>query len=98
VSFALVALVVCFFVGSLFCLGCVKSLPLPKWTETFLIQVVLLFAFVLAFDLLFQILWSFLFFFLFSLVTKCNALINGEIGDLCGSRIGGWLVPSVMSD
>jgi hypothetical protein len=42
------------------------------------------------------------FLFLFSLVTKCvcvvNALIKGEIEDLCGSRTGGWLLPCVVSD
>jgi hypothetical protein len=26
-----------------------------------------------------------------------NALIKGEIEDLCGSRIGGWSLPGVMS-
>jgi hypothetical protein len=27
-----------------------------------------------------------------------NALIKGEIEDLCGSRTGGWSLPGVMSD
>jgi hypothetical protein len=36
----------CSFVVSVFCLGCVEPLPLPKGTETFLFQVILLFAFV----------------------------------------------------
>jgi hypothetical protein len=58
---------------SLFCLGCVESLPLPKGTEIFLFQVILLFAFVSVFYPLFE----FFFFvpsfsFSFSLmVTKC---------------------------
>jgi hypothetical protein len=76
-------------------------LPLPKGTETCLLQVILLFAFILAFDYLLKFLCSFLF-FSFSLwlpnVCVVNALIKGEIEDLCGSRIGGWSLPSVMSD
>jgi hypothetical protein len=49
----------------LFCLGCVESLPLPKGIETFLLQVILLFALALAFDRLLKFFWSFLFLFLF---------------------------------
>jgi hypothetical protein len=46
------------FASTWFCLGCVKSLPLPKGFETCLLQVILLFAF-----LLFSIAcWSFVLF------------------------------------
>jgi hypothetical protein len=52
-----------------FCLGCVESLPLPKGSETCLLQVILLFAFIW----LSIACWSFFLFvsfpFLFSLVT-----------------------------
>jgi hypothetical protein len=34
------------FASACFSLGCVESLPLPKGTESFLFQVILLFAFV----------------------------------------------------
>jgi hypothetical protein len=54
-----------------FCLGCVESLPLPKGTETCLVEVILLFALCLAFDRLLKFICSCLFFLLFSLVTKC---------------------------
>jgi hypothetical protein len=98
----LVALVGCTFVVSLFCLGCVESLPLPKGIETFLFQVILLFAIVSAFDHSLSFFVRLFSFFSFSLmVTKCvcvvNALTKGEIEDLCGSRIDGWLLPGVMS-
>jgi hypothetical protein len=60
------------FVLGLLCLGCVEPLPLPKGSETCLLQVILLFAFVwlsIAY-------WSFFLFvsflFLFSLVTLCG--------------------------
>jgi hypothetical protein len=55
-----------------FCLGCVESLPLPKGSETCLLQVILLFAFVW----LSIACWSFFLFVsflcLFSLVTLCG--------------------------
>jgi hypothetical protein len=87
----LFTLVVCSFVWVCFCLGCVKSLTLPKGTETFLLQVILLFAFHLAFDRLLKLFWSFLFLFLFlfSYVTKCvccQCTHQGETESLCGSR------------
>jgi hypothetical protein len=54
-----------------FCLGCVESLPLPKGSETCLLQVIFLFAFVW----LSIACWSFFLFisflFLFSQVTIC---------------------------
>jgi hypothetical protein len=69
----------------MFCLGCVEPLPLPKGSETCLLRVILLFAFVW----LSIACWSFFLFvsflFLFSYVTSCgcvvNALIKGEIED-----------------
>jgi hypothetical protein len=56
------------FASACFCLGCVEPLPLPKGTETCLLQVILLFAFPLAFDGLLE------FLFRFSLVTKMCVL------------------------
>jgi hypothetical protein len=44
------------FVRVCFCLSCVEPLPLPKGTEVFLLQVILLFAFPLAFDRLLKFL------------------------------------------
>jgi hypothetical protein len=86
---------------SLFSLCCVEPLPLPKGTETCLLQVILIFAFPLAFDRLLKFLLVVSFLFLFSLVLNVcvvNALIKGEIEDPCGSRTGGWSLPGVMSD
>jgi hypothetical protein len=31
-------------------------------------------------------------------VCVVNALIKGEIEDICGSMTGGWSLPGVMSD
>jgi hypothetical protein len=60
------------FAWALFCLGCVEPLPLPKGSETWLLQVILLFAIVW----LSIACWSFFLFvsflFLFSLVTICG--------------------------
>jgi hypothetical protein len=53
------------FAWACFCLGCLELLPLPKGTETFLIQVILFFAFILAFDHLFEFLCLVLFIFLY---------------------------------
>jgi hypothetical protein len=68
-----------------FCLGCVESLPLPKGSETCLLQVILLFAFVW----LSIACWSFFLFVPFSFsflscyfrVGVVNALMKGEIED-----------------
>jgi hypothetical protein len=84
-----------------FCLGCVELLPLPKGTETCLLQVILFFSFSLAFGRLLKFILV-VSFFSFSLwlpnVCVVNALIKGEIEDLCGSRTSGWSLPGVMSD
>jgi hypothetical protein len=65
-------LVVCALCLSFVCLGCVEPLPLPKGSETYFLQVILLFAFVW----LSIACWSFFLFisflFLFSLVTLCG--------------------------
>jgi hypothetical protein len=84
-----------------FCLGCVESLPLPKGIETCLIQVILFFSFSLAFDCLLEFLlvgFSFPFLSGYPNVCVVNALIKGEIEDLCGSRTGGWSLPGMMKD
>jgi hypothetical protein len=73
------------FAWALFCLGCVELLPLPKVSDTWLLQVILLFVFVW----LSIACWSFFLFvsflFLFSVVTFVWVLLmhssRGEIKD-----------------
>jgi hypothetical protein len=84
----------------LFCLGCVESLPLPKGSETCLLQVILLFAFVW----LSIACWSFFLFifsFSFSLVLLhvgvVNALIKGEIEDHVWFE-DWWMVASLCDE
>jgi hypothetical protein len=71
------------FAWALFFLGCVEPLPLPKGSETCLLQVTLLFAFVW----LSIACWSFFLFvsflFLFSLVTLCGCC-------QCTNQGGDW--------
>jgi hypothetical protein len=76
---------------------------LSKGSETCLLQVILLFAFVW----LSIVCWSFHFvrFVSFLFLLSCyfrvgvvNALNKEEIEDQCGSRNGGWSLPCVMSD
>jgi hypothetical protein len=90
------------FAWAWFCLGCVEPLPLPKGSETCLLQVILL-PF-LSFRSLVAV-SSFLFisfiFFLFSDYQMCVLLMyssRGRLRTMCGSRTGGWSLPSVMSD
>jgi hypothetical protein len=66
-------------VVSLFYLGCVELLPLPKGTETFLIQVILFFAFGSTFDHLFDFFHFFSFSFSLCLSNVCvvNTLTKG---------------------
>jgi hypothetical protein len=70
--FSSFVLVVCALCLSFVCLGCVEPLPLPKGSETCLLQVILLLAFVW----LLIACWSFFSFvsfsFLFSCVTLCG--------------------------
>jgi hypothetical protein len=42
--------------------------------------------------------FSFPFLFRYQNVCVVNAIIKGEIESLCGSRTGGWSLPSAMSD
>jgi hypothetical protein len=82
-------------------LGCVEPLPIPKGSETWLLQVILLFAIPLAFNRLlefFSRFFSFPFLFGYQNVCVVNASIKWEIERLCGSRIGGRSLPGVMSD
>jgi hypothetical protein len=65
-GFSISALVVCALCLSLFFLGCVEPLPLTKGSETCLLQVIFLFAF-LAFDRLLEFL--FVRFFSFSFLS-----------------------------
>jgi hypothetical protein len=66
-----------------FCLGCIEPLPLPKGSETWLLQEILLFAF--GFRSLVEVSFHLFlsFFFSLGLVYLCvvNALIKGEIED-----------------
>ena len=68
--FSSFGLMVCALCLSMFCLGCVEPLPLPKGSETCLLQVILLFAFSLAFDRLLEFLLVVSFLFLFSWLPK----------------------------
>jgi hypothetical protein len=81
-DFSSFGLVVCALCLSIVCLGCVESLPLPKGSETCLLQMILLFAFVWLSIACWSFFYSFLFLF-FSLVLLfvgvVNALIKGEI-------------------
>jgi hypothetical protein len=73
---------------------------LPKRSETFL-QVIFPFAFS-GFQSLVGVSFHSFHFFFFSLgllyVCVVNALIKGRLSTMCGSRIGGWSLPGVMSD
>jgi hypothetical protein len=87
---------------TLFCLGCVEPLPLPKGSETCLLQVILLFTFVW----LLIACWSFFLFvsFLFSFLSCYFMWVlsmhssRGRLRTMCSSRTGGWSLPCVMSD
>jgi hypothetical protein len=89
------------FAWACFFLGCVEPLPLPKGSETCLLQVIFLFAF-LAFDRLLELL--FVRFFSFSFLSCYFMLVlsmhswRGRLRTMCGSRTGGWSLPCVMSD
>jgi hypothetical protein len=56
----------------------------------------------LAFDLLLEFLFirffSFCFLYGYKILCVVNALIKGEIEDMCASRTGGWSLPGVMCD
>jgi hypothetical protein len=86
------------FARAWFCLGCVEPLPLPKGSETCLLQVILLFAF-LGFRSLVGV--SFYSFFSFSqwLPNVCvvNALIKGEIEDHVWFE-DRWIVASLCDE
>jgi hypothetical protein len=85
----------------MFCLGCVEPLPLPKGSETYLLQVILLFAFLWLSIACggFFLFVSFL--FLFSCVTYCecvvDALIKGEIEDHVWFE-DRWMVASLCDE
>jgi hypothetical protein len=89
------------FAWAWFCLGCVEPFPLPKGSETCLLQVILFFAFLGFRSLVGVSFYSFLFFFLFSVYQMCVLSMHSSMGRLrtmCGSRTGGWSLPCVMSD
>jgi hypothetical protein len=75
---------------------------MPKGSETCLLQVIFLFAFVW----LSVACWSFFLFipflFIFSQVTMCVCVLSmhssrGRLRTMCASRIGEWSLPGVMS-
>jgi hypothetical protein len=88
------------FVWARFCLGCVEPLPLPKGSETCLLQVILLFAFFWLSIACWGFFYLFLFFF-FSLVLLhvgvVNALIKGEIEDHVWFE-DRWMVASLCDE
>jgi hypothetical protein len=63
------------FAWAWFCLGCVESLPLPKGSETCLLQLILLFAFSQLLIAYWSFFYSFLFFF-FSLWFLYVCVVN----------------------
>jgi hypothetical protein len=77
-------------------------LPLPKGSETCLLQVILLFAFLW----LSIACWSFFVFisFLFPFLSDYQMCVlsmhssRGRLRTMCGSRTGGWSLSCVMSD
>jgi hypothetical protein len=97
-GFSSFGLVICALCLSMFCLGCIEPLPLPKGSETCLLQVILLFAF-FVFQSLDGVSFS-RFFFCFLLVTKTCVLSmhssRGRLRAMCGSRTGGWSHSGVM--
>jgi hypothetical protein len=84
------------------CLGCVEPLPLPKGSETCLLQVIFLFAFVRLLIACWSLFLFVSFLFLFSLISFVCVLSmhssRGRLRTMCGSRTGGWSLPCVMSD
>jgi hypothetical protein len=70
--FSSFGLVVCSLFSSIVCLGCVELLPLPKGSETCLLQVILLFAFVWLSIACWSLFLFVSFLFLFSRVTLCG--------------------------
>jgi hypothetical protein len=88
------------FVWAWFCLGCVEPLPLPKESETCLLQVILLFAFLWLSIACWGFFYLFLFFF-FSFVLLhvgvINALIKGEIEDHVWFE-DRWMVASLCDE
>jgi hypothetical protein len=85
-----------------FCLGCVESLPLPKGSDTCSSSSDLYLCPSFGFQSLVRVSFHCFVFFSFSLwlqiMCVVNALIKGEIEDLCGLRTGGWSLPCVMID
>jgi hypothetical protein len=90
------------FAWAWFCLGCVEPLPLPKGSETCLLQVILLFAFLWlsvacwGFFLFASFLFPFLLCYFMWMLSMHSS--RGRLRTMCGSRTGGWSLPCVMSD
>jgi hypothetical protein len=84
------------------CLGCVELLPLPKGSEICSSSSDLALCLSLAFDRFLEFL--FIRFFSFSFLSGYYMCLlsmhssRGRLRTMCGSRTGGWSLPSVMSD
>jgi hypothetical protein len=87
------------FVWAWFCLGCVEPLPLPKGSETCLLQVTLLFAFLWLSNACWGLFSFVCFFFFLVLLHVCvvNALIKGEIEDHVWFE-DRWMVASLCDE
>jgi hypothetical protein len=76
--------------------------PWLRGPRLVLLQVILLFAFLLAFHHLLEVLLVISFFFFFLLGYKLCVLSmhssRERLRTMCGSRTGGWSLPGVMSD
>jgi hypothetical protein len=100
--FSIFGLVVCALWLSIVCLGYVEPLPLPKGSETCLLQVILLFAFVwhsiACWGFLFIRFWSFSFHSSYYMCVLLMHSSRGRLRTMCGSRTVGWSLPGVMSD
>jgi hypothetical protein len=84
-----------------FLFGCVEPLPLPKGTESFHFQVILLFAFVwflIACSSFFGRFFSFSFLSGYQMCVLSMHSSRGRLRTMCGLRTSGWSLPSVMSD
>jgi hypothetical protein len=90
------------FAWAWFCLRCVEPLPVPNGSETCLLQVILLFAFHWLTISCWSFFYSFHFFFSFlSDYRMCVLSMHSSrerLRTMCGSRTGGWSLPSVMND
>jgi hypothetical protein len=90
---------VCALCLSMFCLGCVEPLPLPKGSEPCSSSSDLAPCLSLAFDHLLEFsficFFSFLFLFGYKPCVLSMHSSRGRLRTMCGSRTGGWSLPCV---